>query len=34
MLAALSKWRFRPVLRGNDPIEVDAILGFNIDTHE
>lgn len=29
---ALSKWRFRPVLRGNDPINVDAILGFNIDT--
>jgi hypothetical protein len=30
--AALSKWRFRPVLRGNDPIAVDAILGFNVDT--
>ncbi|HTM42651.1 MAG TPA: hypothetical protein VL177_17165 [Terriglobales bacterium] len=30
--AALSKWRFRPVLRGNDPISVDAILGFNVDT--
>ena len=28
----LSKWRFRPVLRGNDPISVDAILGFNVDT--
>jgi len=34
MLAALTRWRFRPVLRGNDPIEVEAILGFNIDTHE
>ncbi|HLK31601.1 MAG TPA: hypothetical protein VKT29_00845 [Terriglobales bacterium] len=32
VLLALSKWRFRPVLRGNDPIPVDAILGFNVDT--
>jgi hypothetical protein len=29
---ALSKWRFRPVLRGSNPISVDAILGFNVDT--
>lgn len=32
VMLALSKWRFRPVLRGNDPINVDAIVGFNIDT--
>lgn len=32
VMMALSKWRFRPVLRGNDPISVDAILGFNVDT--
>ena len=32
LMAALSNWRFRPVLRGNDPIEVEAIVGFNIDT--
>ena len=32
VMMALSKWRFRPVLRGNDPIAVDAILGFNVDT--
>jgi len=32
VMTSLSKWRFRPVLRGNDPISVDAILGFNVDT--
>ena len=32
VMTALSQWRFRPVLRGNDPISVDAILGFNVDT--
>lgn len=32
VIAALSQWRFRPVLRGSDPIVVDAILGFNVDT--
>jgi hypothetical protein len=32
VMMALSRWRFRPVLRGNDPINVDAILGFNVDT--
>jgi len=34
VLAALSNWKFRPVLRGTQPIEVNAILGFNIDTND
>jgi hypothetical protein len=33
VLAALPAWKFRPVLRGNQPIEVNAILGFDIDTN-
>jgi hypothetical protein len=32
VLAALSGWKFRPVFRGDQPIEVTAILGFQIDT--
>jgi hypothetical protein len=32
VLAMLHEWRFRPVLRGNAAIEVNAIVGFNIDT--
>jgi len=32
LLPALQTWRFRPVLRGDKPIEVAALLGFNIDT--
>ncbi len=32
VLAALSSWKFRPVFRGDQPIEVTAILGFQIDT--
>ena len=32
VLAALSSWKFRPVFRGDEAIEVNAILGFNIDT--
>ncbi len=34
VLTALNNWKFRPVLRGNEPIEVNAILGFNIDTND
>jgi hypothetical protein len=34
VLAALSNWKFKPVLRGNEPVEVNAILGFNIDTND
>ena len=33
VLAALPNWKFRPALRGNDPVEVNAILGFAIDTN-
>jgi hypothetical protein len=32
VLAALTSWKFRPVFRGDEPVEVNAILGFNIDT--
>lgn len=32
VLTALSNWKFSPVLRGQQPIEVNAILGFDIDT--
>lgn len=32
VLTALPNWKFRPVLRGDQPVEVNAILGFGIDT--
>ena len=32
VLAALNSWKFRPVFRGDQPVEVNAILGFAIDT--
>jgi len=32
VLTALTSWKFRPVFRGDEPIEVNAILGFNVDT--
>jgi len=32
VLAALPSWKFRPAFHGNQPIEVTAILGFDIDT--
>jgi hypothetical protein len=32
ILAALHSWKFRPAYRGNEPIEVNAFLGFGIDT--
>lgn len=32
VLAALPNWKFRPAERGEEPVEVNAILGFNIDT--
>jgi hypothetical protein len=34
VIAALSNWKFRPALHGDQPIEVNAILGFNIDTKD
>ena len=32
ILAALSTWKFIPAQRGSEPVEVNVILGFNIDT--
>jgi hypothetical protein len=32
LLVALHSWKFRPALRGNEPVEVNAFLGFGIDT--
>jgi hypothetical protein len=34
VLAAMSKWKFRPAMHGNQGVEVDAVLGFNIDTSD
>jgi hypothetical protein len=34
IMAALPNWKFRPAMRGAQPIEVNAILGFNIDTND
>lgn len=32
ILAALPDWKFSPALRGNEAVEVNAILGFGVDT--
>jgi hypothetical protein len=32
ILAALQSWKFRPAFRGDEPVEVNAFLGFGIDT--
>jgi hypothetical protein len=32
VVAALYTWKFTPALHGNQPVEVNAFLGFNIDT--
>jgi hypothetical protein len=34
VLAALPGWKFSPALRGDEPVEVTAILGFGIDTND
>ncbi len=34
IMAALPSWKFRPTMRGAQPVEVNAILGFNIDTND
>jgi TonB family protein len=34
IIAALPSWKFRPAMRGVQPVEVNAILGFNIDTND
>jgi hypothetical protein len=32
VVAAVSTWKFTPALRGNQPVEISVLLGFNIDT--
>src|SRR5712692_811043 len=32
ILVALHNWKFRPAFRGDEPVEVNAILGFGVDT--
>jgi len=32
VVTALTAWKFTPAFRGNDPVEVNVLLGFNIDT--
>lgn len=34
VVAALRSWKFQPAMRGNQPVEVTAILGFGIDTND
>jgi hypothetical protein len=34
IMAALPTWKFRPAMRGQQPVEVNAILGFGIDTND
>jgi hypothetical protein len=34
IVAALPGWKFRPAMRGSQPVEINAILGFNIDTND
>jgi hypothetical protein len=34
IMAALPSWKFRAAVRGSQPVEVNAILGFNIDTND
>jgi hypothetical protein len=34
IVAALPSWKFRPAMRGEQPVEVNAILGFNINTND
>jgi TonB family protein len=34
VLAALPTWKFQPAMRGEHPVEVNALLGFDIDTRD
>jgi TonB family protein len=34
VMAALPSWKFRPAMRGDQPVEVNAILGFGVDTND
>jgi hypothetical protein len=33
VIAALHTWKFTPAFRGDEPVEVNAILGFNVNTN-
>jgi len=34
IVAALRSWKFQPAMRGNQPVEVTVIIGFNISTDD
>ena len=34
VVAALRSWKFQPALRGDQPVDVTAIIGFSIDTND
>ncbi len=34
ILAALRSWKFQPAMRGDQPVEVTAILGFGVNTND
>jgi len=34
VLSALRSWKFQPAMKGDQPVEVTAILGFGIDTND
>ena len=34
VMAALPSWKFQPAMRGDQPVAVTAILGFNVDTND
>jgi hypothetical protein len=34
VVAALRSWKFQPAMRGNQPVEVTAILGFGVNTDD
>jgi len=34
VMAALQSWKFRPAMRAGQPVEVNALLGFGIDTKD
>jgi len=34
VIASLRGWKLQPAMRGDQPIEVTAILGFGIDTND
>jgi hypothetical protein len=33
VISALENWRFRPVLQRGESVEVDAIIGLNVQVH-